>query len=310
MRGVSGQEKASMLHRLRDEAAHGRHAFLKDRTLVQAEPFAGLEPPLQLFPDAAVRPCGQVFVGPALQVNAAELRRAHAQQGEASFVVRIDQLPGCRRRSGENAQPAKSVDLLVTTERRGGNGGAAKPMGTVASTDEIADNLQGAFGMLKSEARRLSLNIMDFDLAGIEEYLCASLDPGANQILDEFVLAIHGDAAAAREFVHIDAMAAAIEPKFDTAMNQAFAPHAFPEARFIEQIHRALFENARTEPFLDVFAGAGFDDNRVDAFEVQQVGEDEASRSGSDNADPRAEFRNCRHGYVRFSRSASSSVAI
>src|ERR1035441_6122286 len=170
-------------------------------------------------------------------------------------------------------------------------------MGTIAPTDEIAGNLPVAAAMLQCDARRFTRNIVDFYLAGFEEDLSAGLDPGADQIPHQLVLAVHGDGAAARELVHIDAMTAAIEAKFDAAMNQTFPPQAFADARFVQQIHRTLFENARAEALLDVVAGVGLDDYRVDAFKVEQVGEDEAGWSGSDDAGLRAEFRGSRHGH-------------
>jgi hypothetical protein len=67
-------------------------------------------------------------------------------------------------------------------------------------------------------------------------------------------------------------MAAAIETKFDAVMNQSFAPHAFADAGLVEQIHRALLQNARADSLLRVFAGLRFDDDGLDAFEMKQMG--------------------------------------
>jgi hypothetical protein len=86
--------ESTILHRFHDEAAHGGDALLKDTALIQAESCGGFEAPLQLFPDAVVRPFGEVFSGAALQIEAAELRRAHAQQGESARMVAVDRLLG------------------------------------------------------------------------------------------------------------------------------------------------------------------------------------------------------------------------
>jgi hypothetical protein len=113
MRGIAQKEKPAVLHRLRHEAAHLRHAALSDRAIPQREPLPA-QPRLQLRPDAVVGPGGQVLVRFALQIQPADHRRAHRQQREATLMAGIDQLLGGRRRVGEDAQPAERIGALET----------------------------------------------------------------------------------------------------------------------------------------------------------------------------------------------------
>jgi hypothetical protein len=136
---------------------------------------------------------------------------------------------------------------------------------------------------------------VDPNLPGFKHDLPASLEPGSDQILHDLLLAINCDSAAAREPMHVDAMAATVEAQLDPVMNQTFAAHASANSGFVEQIHRALLENACPDPLLDMFAGLRLDDDGADALEVEQMGENEARRSGSKDADLGAKCRGRRH---------------
>ena len=59
--------------------------------------------------------------------------------------------------------------------------------------------------------------------------------------------------------------------QFDAVVNEALASHALANARLVEQVHAALFQNAGAHPVFDIVATAILDDHRVDAVEMQQV---------------------------------------
>src|SRR4028118_253638 len=86
--GIPGEKEPTVLHWIYDEAAHRRDAsaFLTDRSLLERPAFFGGKPGVQLFPDAFVRPVLDVVVWVALDVEAGELRRAHAWQGEGGLA--------------------------------------------------------------------------------------------------------------------------------------------------------------------------------------------------------------------------------
>ncbi len=91
---VARKEKITVLHGLDDEAAHGGDAFLKYATLGELPVFDCGKPRLQLLPDSLVGPLVDVLIGRALEIEAADFRRAHAEQSEAALMVGVNQLFG------------------------------------------------------------------------------------------------------------------------------------------------------------------------------------------------------------------------
>ena len=71
---------------------------------------------LQFVPDAVVGPEREIFVGRALQIEAADLRRTHGEKSEAAVVVCVDEFVGRRRGLGEDAEPAERVVAFVGSE--------------------------------------------------------------------------------------------------------------------------------------------------------------------------------------------------
>ena len=67
-------------------------SFWKMLPFFKVQPFVGIEPRLQLLPDALVGPVVDVIVGIALEVEALDLRGARAHQGEAALMKGVDQL--------------------------------------------------------------------------------------------------------------------------------------------------------------------------------------------------------------------------
>jgi hypothetical protein len=61
--------------------------------------------------------------------------------------------------------------------------------------------------------------------------------------------------------------------------------HAGADPGFVEQVDRDLLENAGADAAEDVVAGLGFEDYGIDAGAMQQLAEDEAGRSGTDDGD-------------------------
>ena len=143
---------------------------------------------------------------------------------------------------------------------------------------------------------------------GFEEDLAARLKPRVDQVLHHFMLAVHRDGPSAREPVQIDAMSAAVEAQFDTMMNQPFAPHSLAHARFVEQVHRALFEDARPYALLHVLARLLLDHDGVDAMQVEQMRENQPGRAASNDTNLRAKSRGSRHEFALQTRSTTIAM--
>ncbi len=80
-------------------------------------------------------------------------------------------------------------------------------------------------------------------------------------------------------------MALPPEPQLDAVMDQALAQHPLPRARADESVHRALLQHAGPHPVLHVVAAAGLQHHRLDAAQVQQVGQQQPGRPGADDRD-------------------------
>src|SRR5262249_46384028 len=137
------EEEPAEPHRLDDEAAHLDDALLEDRPFGQRPAVVGREPGLELRPDSLVRPVGDVVVGIALEVEALDLRRARADQGEAALVVVVDQLFSGPRRPGEDAEPAERVQPRVLGQPSRRYGWPRDAVEAVAAGDEVAGQLTG-----------------------------------------------------------------------------------------------------------------------------------------------------------------------
>jgi len=82
-------------------------------------------------------------------------------------------------------------------------------------------------------------------------------------------------------------MSAPAEAQFDAVVDQALALQPLAHAGLHEQIHRALLEDAGAHAMLDVVAAPRFDDHRLDALPVQQVGKQQSRGTRTDDADLR-----------------------
>src|SRR5207247_5254046 len=88
-----------------------------------------------------VRPLLDPVIRGDLQVEPADLGRAHRVQGEAVAVAVVDQLVGGRRDVGRDAQPGVGVVPVPDGEQAGRDGGPADAVEAVAAGDRVADDL-------------------------------------------------------------------------------------------------------------------------------------------------------------------------
>ena len=75
-------------------------------------------------------------------------------------------------------------------------------------------------------------------------------DARGDQVLDDFVLRVDRDRMAG-QLGQRDAAALPFERQFETVVQRAFGLHPRAEARFVEQVHRALFEHAGADRRFD-----------------------------------------------------------
>ena len=80
-------------------------------------------------------------------------------------------------------------------------------------------------------------------------------------------------------------MAAAAEAQLDALVDHPLAVQALRHAGLIEQVDGALLEHAGAHAPLDVVARAQLEHDGVDPAQLEQAGEDEPGRPGSDDRD-------------------------
>src|SRR5271165_4573645 len=107
MRGVAREQQAAEAHRLGDEAAQRRYAFLDRWTGDEAFARLAVEAQPELVPETLVRPCIDILGEAALEVIAAARRRAHRAERKAELVTHVDQFLRDRRRVGKKPKPTE-----------------------------------------------------------------------------------------------------------------------------------------------------------------------------------------------------------
>jgi hypothetical protein len=79
-------------------------------------------------------------------------------------------------------------------------------------------------------------------------------------------------------------------------VGEAFAFEAFAYTGLLEQVDSSLLEQAGAHTLFDVLAATRFDDNRLDALQVEKMRKQEAGWSGADDSDLCARFQRCVFG--------------
>src|SRR4029077_17946575 len=281
--GVPGKKKTAVLHGLDDKTVHLGDVLLQDRPFNQFPTFLRGESSLELLPNSFVGPKPQILIRGALDIKAADLRRAHAEQSETALVISVDQLLRRRRRLRENAQPSEGIIALENRERARGNGGTADAMETVAAGNEIAGQLGFLSFMQEKNPGPRRVKIVDADFFGFKEKRAAESEPCIHEVFDDFALGIDRDGAAG-QVREIDAMGAPAEAQINAVMHEPFALHSLAHAHFSEQVGGVLFEEAGADALLTILAAVQFEHNGSNSPLMQQMAEHKARRAGADDA--------------------------
>src|SRR5918999_3532435 len=295
--GVAGQEQAPVLHGLGHEAAHRGDALLDDRPLLE-RPALAREASVQLLPDPLIRPALDVLVGLALEVEAGDLRRAHAVEREAAVVVAVDELIARGLDLGQDAEPAEWVGALAVAERAVGHGGAADAVVAVAARPHLAAEVPLLALVPEAEQGAVGLDARRADVVDLEQQWCLRLEAGGDQVLYDLLLAVDRDPASACELVERDPVTLAAEAKLDAVVDEALALQALADAHLDQEVHRPLLEHAGADASLDVVAAPILEDDGVDALKVEQVPEHQARRPRADYSDLRAGDVRCAHARI------------
>lgn len=287
VRSVARQEEPPVAHRLADVAAHAGHALLQDRPFVKRPP-GETESELELLPDALVRPPGEILVGSTLEVQTTPLRRAEAEQGEASVVVGIDELVVRGRDRCEDAEPAVRVLTRELAEDARGDARSTDPMEPVAAGDDVAGEVDLLAFMAVADVGALRVEVMEGYVRDLEVKRSTRIDSKPDEILDDLRLPVDDDRPSAGELAQGDPMTLSGELELDASMDEALATEPLACSSLGEQVDDGVLDDPCTDTGFDVRTAAELEDDRVDPLAVKEVAKEEARRPAADDPDLRA----------------------
>ncbi len=171
---------------------------------------------------------------------------------------------------------------LIGRDRRAAD--AVKP---VASGDHVA--VQRLLPTLRAEADAWTVGaeVVDRNAFRPEDDLPAGCQPRRDQVLHHLVLAVDHYMPPGQG-AEIDAMVLASEAQPDALMQQALVPHPLADAGLHQDVLGRVLQHARPDTVFHVVTRARFQDNRVDALQMQQMGQQQPGRPRPDNPHPRA----------------------
>jgi len=188
-----------------------------------------------------------------------------------------------RRCVGQQAQPAKRVNLFEFGDRTARCTGPAYAVKAVAAGDKVTFDLEFLAVFLIRDARLFAVEIMHGHVVGFVHGGQPGRGAGIHQVFGQLGLAINHDVFATGKPVHVHPVAFAVVEHFDTAVHQTLFVHALAHASFVQQVDAYLLQNAGADAREHVVASLAFQNDRVDTGLVQQLAEQQARRACTDD---------------------------
>jgi len=157
-------------------------------------------------------------------------------------------------------------------------------MEAVASGDEIAGHFVLGPLVRETNERLRGIKRVDADVLRLEVQRTRCFNTRVDQVSDDLVLAVDRDGLSGRELRHVDAVPSPVEADVDAFMAKPAALQPLIDTHSAEQIHGALFEHAGADAVNHVLSAAVFDDDGIDAHEMQDMPEQQPGWTGADDA--------------------------
>ncbi len=158
-------------------------------------------------------------------------------------------------------------------------------MKTIAAGDEVAMQRVAPAAVRKRDAGLAAVDAMQGHAADLEQDGRAIRQARGDQVLDHFVLAVHGNGAAAGWAGQVDVVADPVVQQVDAMVAQALALQALAHTGCHQQVNRPLLQHASPDASFHVLAAAVLEDHGIDAGAVQQMAQQQACRPGADDRD-------------------------
>jgi hypothetical protein len=160
-------------------------------------------------------------------------------------------------------------------------------MEPVAAGQKIAGELVRLPILAKRDAGLVGIDVAHRDAVDVEQEIPAGVEPRRDQVLDDFVLCVDGNRAPARQLRKVDPVTPPAEAELDAVVDEALALHPLADAGLGEKVDGALFEHAGPNRALDLVPAADFEHDRLDALQMKQMRQQQASGAGADDPDTR-----------------------
>src|SRR4051794_17017088 len=141
--------------------------------------------------------------------------------------------------------------------------------------------------VLVGDVRLAVVEVVDADVGDLEVQRQPRAEPRGDQVLDALGLPVDDDAAPAGQLAERDVVPLAVELHVDAVVHDPLAMQPVADAGAVEEVDRALLEDAGADARFDVVAATVLEDDSVDARDVQQLPEREPGRAGADDRDLR-----------------------
>ena len=166
----------------------------------------------------------------------------------------VDQLVTRGRRRGQDTEPGERVLPLIHPQYTGWHVLSGNAPETVATSCEVRLQGVGLACLAVVDLRSGRVGFVHMQRFGFEQELTAGFEAGGDQVLDDLLLAVHGDRSATGQFGERDAVSLTFEAQLDAVMHQPLALHAPTHAHGTQQVDGSLFEDASAHPLLDIVA--------------------------------------------------------
>ena len=110
------------------------------------------------------------------------------------------------------------------------------------------------------------------------------MESRAQQILDDLLLPVHEERGPG-QLSDRQAVALAVGLQLDPVVNQRLPCQPVADAAGAQEIDRSRFEQSGPNPVFDVSTSLAFQDDRLDAVQAQEVGEEQSRRTRADDPD-------------------------
>src|SRR5262247_2072653 len=148
-----------------------------------------------------------------------------------------------RRRISQNAQPGERIDTLVDADVALGDRWPADAMKPVATGDEIASNLAGFIVLGELYLWLLRIHVAHAHVDDFKQQRPARAHACCNEIFDDLVLAVNGNASAC-QCSHVNAAAVPKDIEVDSIMEETVALKPVADTALDQEVNSGLFQHA------------------------------------------------------------------